>query len=77
MTPEAFLHERGLHGRIAYKGEKDPIQASRRSHIERGHAWQNAFSRLARCDESSLGGFIHEDAQVWLRLSARRSRMLS
>ncbi|WP_327365103.1 IS5 family transposase [Streptomyces sp. NBC_01217] len=47
----ALLNERGLHGRISHKGEKAPIQASRRWHVERTHAWQNAFSRLARCYE--------------------------
>ena len=46
-----LLDERGLHGRIAHKGEKAPIQASRRWHVERTHAWQNAFHRLARCYE--------------------------
>ncbi|MFD4863094.1 IS5 family transposase [Streptomyces atratus] len=47
----AVLAERGLHGRIAHKGEKAPIQASQRWHVERAHAWQNAFQRLARCYE--------------------------
>jgi transposase len=46
-----LLNERGLHGRIAHKGEKAPIQASRRWHVERTHAWQNAFQRRARCYE--------------------------
>ena len=46
-----LLDERGLHGRIAHKGEKAPIQASQRWHVERTHAWQNAFQRLARCYE--------------------------
>jgi len=46
-----LLDERGLHGRIAHKGEKAPIQASRRWHVERTHVWQNAFHRLARCYE--------------------------
>jgi hypothetical protein len=46
-----LLDERGLHGRIAHKGEKSPIQASQRWHVERTHAWQNAFHRLARCFE--------------------------
>jgi len=45
------LGARSLHGRIAHKGEKAPIQASRRWHVERTHAWQNAFHRLARCYE--------------------------
>ncbi|WP_371098286.1 IS5 family transposase [Streptomyces sanglieri] len=47
----ALLAERGLHGRIAHKGEKAPIQAGQRWHVERTHAWQNAFQRLARCYE--------------------------
>ncbi|MGX4694958.1 IS5 family transposase [Streptomyces sp. JNUCC 63] len=47
----AVLDDRGFHGRIAHKGEKAPIQASRRWHVERTHAWQNAFHRLARCYE--------------------------
>ncbi len=42
---------RHLHGRIAHKGEKAPIQANQRWHVERTHAWQNAFHRLARCYE--------------------------
>ncbi|MFE7046257.1 IS5/IS1182 family transposase, partial [Streptomyces atratus] len=28
-----------------------PIQAGQRWHVERTHAWQNAFQRLARCYE--------------------------
>ncbi|MFV5998537.1 IS5 family transposase [Streptomyces sp. NPDC056231] len=47
----ALLGERGLRGCIAHKGEKAPIQAGRRWHVERTHAWQNAFHRLARCYE--------------------------
>ncbi|MDH6115471.1 transposase [Kitasatospora sp. MAP12-15] len=46
-----LLAERGLHGWIARKGIKAPIQATHRWHIERTHAWQNAFHRLARCYE--------------------------
>lgn len=46
-----LLDERGLRGRIAHKGDKAPIQACRRWHVERTHAWQNAFRRLARCYE--------------------------
>ncbi|WP_331718633.1 IS5 family transposase (plasmid) [Streptomyces sp. NBC_00289] len=47
----AELAARDLRGRIAHKGEKAPIQASRRWHVERTHAWQNAFYRLSRCYE--------------------------
>ncbi|MFB6947004.1 IS5 family transposase [Streptomyces sp. NPDC060286] len=47
----AELAARSLRGRIAHKGEKVPIQASQRWHVERTHAWQNAFYRLARCYE--------------------------
>ncbi|MDP9868844.1 IS5 family transposase [Streptosporangium brasiliense] len=34
----ALLNGRGLHERIAHKGEKAPIQASQRWHVERTHA---------------------------------------
>jgi transposase len=50
-TTRILLSKRGLYGQIARKGEKAPIQASRRWHVERTHAWQNAFQRLARCYE--------------------------
>ncbi|MGK4578534.1 IS5 family transposase [Kitasatospora sp. HPMI-4] len=47
----AVLDERKLCGQIARKGTKAPVQATRRWHVERTHAWQNAFHRLARCYE--------------------------
>jgi transposase len=53
------LAAHGLHGRIAHKGEKAPIQASQRWHVERTHAWQNAFHRIARCYERRGGGHRH------------------
>jgi transposase len=45
------LAGRGLHGQIAHKGEKAPIQASGRWQVERTNAWHNAFNRLQRCYE--------------------------
>ena len=45
------LASRDLHGQIAHKGEKAPIQASGRWHVERTNAWHNAFNRLQRCYE--------------------------
>jgi hypothetical protein len=38
-------------GQIAHKGDKAPIQAGERWHIERPNAWHNAFNRLQRCYE--------------------------
>jgi transposase len=46
-----LLAERGLEGEIAHKGDKAPIQASQRWHVERTNAWHNAFNRLQRCYE--------------------------
>ena len=46
-----LLAERGLRGEIAHKGEKAPIQATHRWHVERTNAWHNAFNRLQRCYE--------------------------
>ncbi|MFJ9683979.1 IS5 family transposase [Streptomyces sp. NPDC101194] len=50
-TTRTLLNERGLHGRIARKGIKAPVQATQRWHVERARAWQNAFHRLTRCYE--------------------------
>jgi transposase len=46
-----LLAERGLTGEIAHKGDKAPIQAGQRWHVERTNAWHNAFNRLQRCYE--------------------------
>jgi IS5 family transposase len=45
------LAARQLTGQITHKGEKAPIQASRRWPAERINAWHNAFNRLQRCYE--------------------------
>jgi Transposase DDE domain len=42
------LTDHGLHGEIARKGEKAPIQATHRWHVERTNAWHNGFNRLQR-----------------------------
>lgn len=47
----ALLETRGLGGDIARKGEKAPVQATQRWHVERTNAWHNAFNRLQRCYE--------------------------
>jgi transposase len=41
----------GIPGKIAHKGNKAPIQAGQRWHVERTNAWHNAFNRLQRCHE--------------------------
>jgi transposase len=73
----ALLNGRGLHGRIAHKGEKAPIQASQRWHVERTHAWQNAFRRLARCCErraTVIDAFFDlADAIITVRSLIRRA----
>ena len=38
-------------GEIAHKGDKAPIQAGQRWHVERTNAWHNDFNRLQRCYE--------------------------
>ncbi len=47
----SLLAERGLTGKIAHKGDKAPIQAGQRWHVERTNSWHNAFNRLQRCYE--------------------------
>ena len=45
------LAARGMAGQIAHKGEKAPLQAGQRWHVERTNAWHNSFNRLQRCYE--------------------------
>ncbi len=70
-TTRTLLDGRNLRGRIACEGEKGPIQASRRWHVERTHARQNAFHRLARSCERRLtvidGSFDLADAVITVR----------
>lgn len=72
------LDQRGLRGRIAHKGEKAPVQATQRWHVERIHAWHNAFHRLARCYERRTGVinafFDFAAAIITLRSLIRRAR---
>jgi IS5 family transposase len=71
------LDERGLPGRIAPRGEKAPVQATERWHVERTHAWQNAFHRLARCYERRIdvinAFFGLTDAVITVRSLVRRA----
>ena len=45
------LAARGMIGEIAQKGDKAPIQAGQRWHVERTNSWHNGFNRLQRCYE--------------------------
>lgn len=71
------LSTRGLHAQIAHKGEKAPIQASQRWHIERTNAWHNAFNRLQRCYERRkvvIDAFLDlADAIITVRALIRRA----
>jgi transposase len=71
------LAERGLHGEIARKGEKAPIQATQRWHVERTNAWHNGFNRLQRCYERRRlvveAFFDLADAIITIRSLIRRA----
>jgi transposase len=54
-TTRDMLGARGLHAEIARKGEKAPVQAGQRWHVERTNAWHNSFNRLQRCYERREG----------------------
>ena len=45
------LQRRSLNREIAHKGDKAPIQAGQRWHVERTNSWHNSFNRLQRCYE--------------------------
>lgn len=71
------LAGRGLHGQIAHKGEKAPIQTSGRWQVERTNAWHNAFNRLQRCYERSEividAFFDFADAIITIRSLIRKA----
>lgn len=71
------LADRNLTGMIATKGKKAPIQATERWHVERTHAWQNAFQRLSRCyerRETVIDAFFDlADTIITLRSLIRRA----
>lgn len=73
----ATLAERGLLGDIARKGDKAPIQAGQRWHVERTNAWHNAFNRLQRCYERTervIDAFFDlADAIITLRSLIRQA----
>ena len=51
--PATSFNGRGLNGEIAHKGDKAPIQAGQRWHVEHTNSWHNNFNRLQRCYERS------------------------
>jgi transposase len=71
------LTARGMTGEIARKGDKAPIQAGQRWHVERTNAWHNAFNRLQRCyerDEDVIDAFFDlADAIITVRSLIRRA----
>jgi transposase len=71
------LAERHLVGEIAHKGDKAPIQAGQRWHVERTNAWHNAFNRLQRCYERTArvidAFFDLADAIITLRSLIRQA----
>jgi transposase len=71
------LQSRGLNGEIAHKGDKAPIQAGQRWHVERTNSWHNNFNRLQRCyerDEKVIDAFFDlADAIITLRRLIREA----
>jgi transposase len=69
--------ERNLAGEIAHKGDKAPIQAGQRWHIERTNSWHNGFNRLQRCyerKEDVIDAFFDlADAIITVRSMIRQS----
>ena len=76
----AELTSRGMTGEIAHKGDKAPIQAGQRWHVERTHAWHNGFNRLQRCyerKETVIDAFFDlADAIITVRSMIRQSWIL-
>src|SRR5690348_9255582 len=72
------LAGRGPRG-IAHKGDKAPIQAGQRWHVERTNAWHNNFNRPQRCyerDEDVIDAFFDLDAIITVRRFIREAWIL-
>ena len=71
------LDGRGMTGEIARKGDKAPIQAGQRWHVERTNAWHNNFNRLQRCyerNEDVINAFFDlADAIITVRSLIRQA----
>ena len=71
------LKSRSMNGEIAHKGDKAPIQAGQRWHVERTNSWHNANNRLQRCYERDPGVidafFDLADAIITLRRLVREA----
>lgn len=71
------LASRSLKGEIAHKGDKAPVQAGQRWHVERTNAWHNGFNRLQRCyerDEDVIDAFFDlADTIITLRRLIREA----
>ena len=71
------LESRHMKGEIAHKGDKAPVQAGQRWHVERTNAWHNGFNRLQRCyerDEQVIDAFFDlADAIITLRRLIREA----
>jgi len=71
------LETRGMTGEIAHKGNKAPIQAGQRWHVERTNAWHNSFNKLQRCyerEEEVIDAFFDlADAIITVRRLIRES----
>jgi transposase len=71
------LASRGMAGEIARKGDKAPIQAGERWHVERTNAWHNSFNKLQRCyerKEKVINAFFDlADAIITVRRLIRES----
>jgi transposase len=73
----AELASRSMKGEIAHEGDKAPIQAGQRWHVERTNAWHNNFNRLQRCyerNETVIDAFFDlADAIITLRRLIREA----
>jgi len=71
------LKSRSLNGEIAHKGDKAPVQAGQRWHVERTNSWHNSFNRLQRCyerNEKVIDAFFDlADAIITLRRLIREA----
>lgn len=71
------LETRKMSGEIAHKGDKAPVQAGQRWHVERTNSWHNNYNRLQRCyerDQQVIDAYFDlADAVITLRRLIREA----
>lgn len=70
-----LLHALGLHGEIARKGVRAPIQVGKRWVRERTHSWMNGYGKLRRATDHDGRSRARSGLATWVSSAAARDHL--